>query len=574
MQKIGRNDPCPSGAGGKFKKCLSAHPCLHHQSSPAEIWWVCDRWTTQAPTLPELSESMVAVSEICPAKFDAFLDLFFADPPTEIDAWCNLLMKCGFKRYPDLPGLFQRMSAHLSAAGEPELPWLYSSTATFLREDHPEMFSDVLAATLALDPAATPMESLEMLVGWADDLGRNDDCDRLRQRFPEFPEYMLEEEDDEESNAEDFGDPLKDPEPEFPPEINAALDKAWDDFNALDAPSQAQGKAFIEELLALPHEATSWNDVFDTVLKCGNADIFGTFHHLAAALAPTRNNNFAYVCWAAVEELDRLKTPERLPEIARTLLDFNPLTCDPDALSHIVDALLGHGFVNEMNALLSGFLPSLRENPDVMSWVVPRIAEEIFLLRLGALIASGNYSSQPLDLMIADLRAGLDDDMDKKSASVPLRYLMQEKERFSLEQFRLPSSTKDRSKQQLFWNNHQRAFVEIARDGWQTENRNPSRTLIGLYMILRSAENWINSPRKKDQKYPLNLLDYLNSAMMEQLTVMECRDFFGIRRERASVMCDASLSLIRWTARQGLLGETESAKAQNQMAQLMKKIGF
>jgi len=56
--------------------------------------------------------------------------------------------------------------------------------------------------------------------------------------------------------------------------------------------------------------------------------------------------------------------------------------------------------------------------------------------------------------------------------------------------------------------------------------------------------------------------------------VMECRDFFGIRRERASVMCDASLSLIRWTARQGLLGETESAKAQNQMAQLMKKIGF
>lgn len=574
MKKIGRNDPCPSGSGVKFKKCLAAHSCLDGQSSASEIWWVCDRWQAQAPALDELRAAMTAIDEIDPAKLDAFLEMVFTAPLSEIGFWRTLIMECGMKHYPDLPGLFRRVSAHLSAAGHPELPWLYNSASACLQEDHPESFPDVLAATLALDPVTTPMESLEKLVEWADIMGRTEDCERLRQRFPEFPEYMLEDPEEEESAAEDPDDYRKKSEPEFPPEVSAALDKAWDDFNALDSPTHEQGEAFIEELLALPHEATSWNDVFAATLESGHADTFRIFHRLAAALSPSRNNNFAYVCWAAVEVVVRLKTPERLPEIARTLLDFNPRTCDPDALSHIADALLAHGFVNEMSELMTGFLPNLRENRDLMSWVVPQVAEEIFLLRLGSLISSGDYSSQPIDLMITGLRAGLEDDICEKNASVPLLYLTQDGEQFSREHFMLPSSTKNRTEQQLLWNKHQQAFVEIARDEWLTENRDPSRILIGLHMILRSVEYWLNSPREKGQKYPLNLLDYLNSAAMDRLVPLECRDLLGINRERAGVMCDACLSLIRWTGRQGLLTEKESTKAGNQMTQMMKHLEF
>ena len=100
------------------------------------------------------------------------------------------------------------------------------------------MYTDVLAATLALDPADTEMESLEGILRWADALERADDCERVRERFPVFPEYMLEDED------EDEGDSLVAPvnpsekdEPKLPPEIERQLDLAWDEFNAIKAPT-------------------------------------------------------------------------------------------------------------------------------------------------------------------------------------------------------------------------------------------------------------------------------------------------------------------------------------------------
>lgn len=573
MNKIGRNDPCPSGGGNKFKKCLAAYPCLGSQSSVAEIWWVCERWQAPVPDLHELRGTLTGVKEVGPSKLDAFLELALAAPSFTGDLWPWLITTFEAKRHPDLPGVFRRVSAHLSATGNSELPWFYCSAAASLREDHPEMFPEVLAATLALDPTTTLMESLEMLVAWADELGREDACQRLRERFHEFPEYMLLDPDEESPEAE-HDDRREEREPDFPPEVLAAVDKAWDNFEALDPPSLEQAEAFVEELLALPHEATQWNDVFNAAAKCEHPDVFKILHRLAAALFPTRNPDFAYVCWAAVDSAQRLKTLERLPEIARTLLDFNPQSCDPDALSHIADALLAHGFVDETISFLSGFLPSLRDNEDVMSWVAPRVAGEIFLLRLGSLIVSGDYSRQPFDLLIAGLCAGVEDDISESSAGAPLRYLMQDGESFTREQFMVPSSANQPTEQKLLWDGLQQAFVEVARDGWQTENRHPSKALIGLHMIFRAVEYRLDSPKQKGEKYPLNLLDYLNPVAVERLVLRECSSMFGINCERASIMLDASVTLIRWARRQGLIDEKTGVKAEKDIIQLMAKVGF
>ena len=569
MNKIGRNDPCPSGAGDKFKKCLAAHPCLGSQSSAADIWWVCGRWQAPLPALLELRTALSATPELCPAKLDAFLEMAFAAPPSAVNFWGQLITECFVKRHPDLPGVFRRMSAHLTATGNPELPWLYGSAVTCLRKDYPEMLPEILAATLALDPITTPMESLEMLVEWADELGRNDDCQLLRDHFHEFPQYMLTDP-DEESADTDYPDK---PKPKFPPEVSASVDKAWNNFDALDSPSAAQAEAFVEELLALPHEATEWNEVFETVVRSGHPDIFKIFHRLAAALAPSRNNNFAYICWRATEVVVQLKTPQRLPEIARTLLDFNPEVCDPDALSHIADALLANDYVNEVIELMIGFLPSLRENDELMAWVLPHVAEEIFLLRLGALITSGDYSHQPLEQLLAGLCADLGDEICTDRASVPLQYLMQDRENFSREHFTVPSSTKDSDKQEILWNGLQHAFVEMARDEWQTGNRNPSKALIGLRMILRSAESQLANRREKGPKPPLNLLDYLNFAGMERLVVSECRDMIGLNEDRALIMLEACVTLTHWAGRHGLLAEKDTAKAEKDLTKLLQQIG-
>ena len=379
---------------------------------------------------------------------------------------------------------------------------------------------------------------------------------------------------DEESTAADDDDFPDDPKLDFPPEVSAAREKAWNDFEAPDSPTREQMEAFVEELLALPHAATDWNDVFDAVRQADHPDILKVFRRLATALAPTRNRNFAHICWAATEQFVTLKTPQCLPEIARTLLDFNPQTCEPDALSHIADALLAHGNVNEMIELIIGFLPSLRDNEDLMSWVLPRVAEEIFLLRLGTLIAStGDYAHQPIDHLFAALCADLDDEIEEDRSRVPLRYLMQERANFSHEQFRVPSSVKDSGKQEILWNGLQQAFVEIARDEWLTADRDPSRTLIGLSMILRAVESYLASHREKGRKYPLNLLDYLNTASLDRLVATECGDILGVNLERAFIMLDACVALTRWASRQGLLDDKETANAEKDLAQFLKKIG-
>ena len=53
MDKTGRNEPCPSGAGVEFKKCLRQHSGLSPQSSAGAIWWGCARWQAVEPDLDE-----------------------------------------------------------------------------------------------------------------------------------------------------------------------------------------------------------------------------------------------------------------------------------------------------------------------------------------------------------------------------------------------------------------------------------------------------------------------------------------------------------------------------------------
>ena len=91
-------------------------------------------------------------------------------------------------------------------------------------------------------------------------------------------------------------------------------------------------------------------------------------------------------------------------------------------------------------------------------------------------------------------------------------------------------------------------------------------------MIDRAVEELLARRREKGKKYPLNLLDYLNSASMEHLIVIECGSFFGVNQDRARIMLDASVALIRWTSRQGWLAGADAADYEKSMETLMKKI--
>jgi hypothetical protein len=574
MSKNGRNDPCPSGAGVKFKKCLRQHSGLSAQSSAGAIWWVCDRWQEEAPDLGEVLAKWRELSEPDPDKVDCFLERVFAEPLESID-WERMLRECHAKHHRDLPGLYRRMSASLSGVAGQQASRLQRAAAEIFREDQPEMYADVLAATLALDPADTEMKSLEGIIRWADELERADDCERVRERFPVFPEYMLEDED------EDEGDSLVDPvnpsernEPKFPPEIERQLDLAWDEFNAIKAPTAGDAETLLERLLELPHEATNWTEVFDVVREAKHPELFKIFDRMLSAIGPSRNRDLSFVCWGAMEEAVGRNEPERFPEIARCLRRLGPENHDPDAISHVEDYLLAHGLVDEHLDLKEQFYPALCANGSLMHWVVPQAAVEILTLRLGNLMASGGLSGTDVEPILIGLVDGIEDEIDEDLTGRLIRRLLDGPDRAKSKwELQLAINGDPVDRQQGNWVALQAAFVEVAGSHGEAGGGHPARTLIGLQMIERAAYRWIETRREKKRKFRRNLLDYLQPQNIERQALLECSEFMGVNRPRARTMLDAHKALACWAERAGILTEIDCAKITQKVDELLKEVG-
>ena len=243
MSNIGRNDPCPSGAGVKFKKCLRQHSGLNLNSSAGAIWWVCDRWQADEPEFDDVMKTWRDLDDPDPDKVERFLERMFGEPVDSID-WARMLEGFHTKHYRDLPGLYRRMNTSISGLPGREMGRFLGSAVEIARVDQPEMYEELLAAILELDPDDTQMESLESIVSWANEQERAEDCDRLRKRFLQFPQFLLEESDEEEEQEPEIG--RENGLPKFPPEIERQLDLAWDEFKAIKSLTADDAEALLE----------------------------------------------------------------------------------------------------------------------------------------------------------------------------------------------------------------------------------------------------------------------------------------------------------------------------------------
>lgn len=577
IQKIGRNDPCPSGIGQKFKKCLAGHSCLAVHQTPADIWWVCERWQVQEPTTEELLDSLKNVQELLPVKMEAFLDFAIAESPSNIKFWNDSFHACVTHNYEDLLGVFRKIKTHLCATENVDRSEFYASVAKALNSGYLEIYHEVLAAFFALKSANTQMEPLVSIATWAIKLDRIDDCERLREHFELFPHFLLNDEAEEsEYESEDHTNK----EPDFPAEVTDAINEAWDDFESIDSPTYEQANAFLDLLLVQPAEAVEWSEVFDEIMRIDHSDIFKIFYRIADELPASSSCQFSFICWSIAEFTKKRQTPERLLEIADRMVKFNPESCDPTALSGVFELLLTHGFITEAIDLVVEFLPFLRTSKDVMNWVVPSITKEIFLLRLGLLISSNTEVDQDIESLHLSLCDGMMDEIDQFQTHGALQYLMQDRETFTRESFILPISKKQTSQQEIIRNKLFQAFVEIARDAWQTDHRNPSLTLIGLHMIWQAAESAFKSPKKKGKtgkngkKPEYNLFDYIEPAALESLILAECQGFIGINYERAKIMIDASFTLILWSERQGFVPAIDRLKTEEALNEWLNSLGY
>src|SRR5437870_1597469 len=74
---------------------------------------------------------------------------------------------------------------------------------------------------------------------------------------------------------------------ELRPEVQRKLDEIWDELQAVKEPTAEQINAFLNRLLALPPEATSWSDLFHEFARHRQADLPGVFRRIAAVVPHT-----------------------------------------------------------------------------------------------------------------------------------------------------------------------------------------------------------------------------------------------------------------------------------------------
>jgi hypothetical protein len=174
--------------------------------------------------------------------------------------------------------------------------------------------------------------------------------------------------------------------------------------------------AFQGNLLTLPPEATSWDDVFHRFARQDHPDLPGVFRRIAAAVPPTRETDMAFFYWAATEEFSRQRYHQLLPEVASTWRTLDLGSYDPDALSHMEDYLLAQGFEAETPELAEHFLPILRADGGLMPHGVPTLCGPIFELGVGRhLRAEPRLATMPV-LMAEELRRGIDEEIHPDAA--------------------------------------------------------------------------------------------------------------------------------------------------------------
>src|SRR5690606_17949851 len=143
---------------------------------------------------------------------------------------------------------------------------------------------------------------------------------------------------DDDDDLFDFTDEPEPPpdEPRLSPEVNAAVDRIWDEIDRLVQPEAAQLDTLLDQLLALPPEATPWHEVLDVFAAKQHPDLAAVFHRIHARIPPTKAASASYFYWNAIEKFITRGQQDLVPVIAAGFCRLGREGYDPDALHHMV----------------------------------------------------------------------------------------------------------------------------------------------------------------------------------------------------------------------------------------------
>ncbi len=365
------------------------------------------------------------------------------------------------------------------------------------------------------------------------------------------------------------------------PADERALDAAWADFERHKHPDTAQMDAHLARLLALPTDATSWNELFHLFAEHRHSDLPGVLRRVAAGVPPTKAAGLGYFCWAAMEELVPAGRREMVPEI---LALFGTLDCrsyDADSLQHVTRWALVAGAEAEALALAEQFLPVLRADRGLLPHAVSDTCRDIFKLRTGARLR--DTAGQPADTaaIAAELARELGDDIHADFTERAARALAGRTE--------LPAELARREFDLLVaniregepgWHAMLRQFevlMVVAREAWQSEQRPPGIAFHSLWMLsdaMRSerAKATDRSNKARDQALG-NMIDGLQPSGLERRIAGAARGIMGTDVPRAHLLLGAHATLLGYARRHALIEANLAERTARQLGQLQAKIG-
>jgi SEC-C motif len=358
---------------------------------------------------------------------------------------------------------------------------------------------------------------------------------------------------------------------ELPPEAEGRANALWDEFEAWKQPTPEQMDTFLANLLVLPPQATSWDELFHRFARHNHPGLPGVFRRIAVAAPHTKDAGMAFFYWAAAEEFARRQLHHLLPEVAMRFRGLDLENYDADALYHLEDYLLAEGFEAETLELAEHFLPIVRADSGLMPHVVPELCELIFELRAGQHLRSDQSSANDAGLLEGELRRGIEEEVHQDAARGAAEIIAGRSPAPGWARSLFDLVSGDIHQDDAAWRQNLRLYevlMYICRETWQLEQQPPGCALRGLTLVLKSVYDWPGADRKKRRRASGNLLDLLRPPGLERRLVRACPELVGVNEPRARLLLDAHGILLRFAERHQLVSEADATESRKELARL------
>lgn len=176
----GRKNLCPSGNPEKFKGCLAKHPQLKPNASPADVWWVCDKWKAPNPPALDLILRLPKNGSVPSEKVHAVIDILLSDS-AEIDLdWPDVLTHLHHVQFPELPEVYRKIAGALGPHTKGVAYFFLAAAEIF---DDPALLRETAAGFARLDARSYDADVLQYIEDRLIVAGLEDEALMLAERF-------------------------------------------------------------------------------------------------------------------------------------------------------------------------------------------------------------------------------------------------------------------------------------------------------------------------------------------------------------------------------------------------------